>query len=157
MEIENGPWSRFPEASIQKVRATQTENRWKITIILWIVHLTYSSTRYGGVRIDPFVMIIRIPDFLVSLVVSTNVIFEQIGHEKDLAKKNLVHLTNLCSVQFSSIVYSDSEDPSIQRKMNMLMWTNINTTIINNSYNTVGHGKVDIQTFERYITMKYQD
>ena len=62
------------------------------------MHLTYSSTRYGGVRIDPFVMIIRIPDILVSLVVSTNVIFEQIGHEKDLANFFSVHLTNLCAV-----------------------------------------------------------
>ena len=40
-------------------------------------------------------------------------------------------------IQFNSIVYSDSEDHSIQRKMNMLMWTNINTTIINHSYKTV--------------------
>ena len=51
-------------------------------------------------------------------------------------------------IQFNSIVYSDSEDPSIQRQMNMLMWTNLNTTIINHSYKTIGHGKVDIRTLK---------
>ena len=77
----------------------------------------------------------------------------------DLWQQAILHGKWATQIAFkvSSIVYSDSEDPSIQRKMNMLMWTNINTTKIIHSYKTVGHGKVDIQTFERYITIKYQD
>ena len=57
----------------------------------------------------------------------------------------------LChAVQFKSIIYMDSWDPSTQRIRNLCLWTNIGIQIIDWSYNTGGNDKICIQMLKRH-------
>ena len=67
-----------------------------------------------------------------------------------LREENTQYSTN--RINFNSVVYSDSKDPSIHGIINMFTWKNTKTKIIIHSYKAVEHGQVDIQTHYHKIS-----